>query len=96
MRLERDSGYGALVLVLYEAQLHGLSLPFERCIQNSPLFIACANVGFCSLPPRYQQYEKVVVAMFWPKMPWCLQYFLITHFSLGDIYAMPLNTLSHS
>lgn len=31
---ERDSGYGALVLVLYEAQFHGLSLRFERCIQK--------------------------------------------------------------
>ena len=41
--------------------------------KNSLLFIACANVGFCSLPPRHQQYEKMAVAMFWPKMPWCLQ-----------------------
>ena len=45
--------------------------------KNSPPLIACANVSFCSLPPRHQQDEKMVVAMFWPKMPWCLQLRLV-------------------
>ena len=69
--------------------------------RNSPLSIACANLGICSLPPRHQQYEKMVVAMSWPKtapMPTdetSQRYFLITHFNLGDVCAMSLNSVSH-
>lgn len=31
--LEREAGFGALLPVLHEAQFHGLSLDFKRCIQ---------------------------------------------------------------
>lgn len=69
--------------------------------QNRTFFIACVNLGFCSLPPRHQQYEKTVVVISGPELipvaagNTSQQYFLITPLNLGNIYAMPLNSLSY-
>lgn len=100
VRLEREPGCGTLVPVLQVAQFHGLSLGFQMHPINSPLFISCVNLGFCSLPGRNQQYKKTVTIS-WPKMALVLagetgqQDFLTIHFNLENIYVMPLNSPSH-
>lgn len=65
---------------------------------NSPLF--GDYLGFCSLPGRNKQYEKMVTIS-WPKMALVpagetgQQDFLTIHFNLENIYVMPLNSPSH-
>ena len=65
------------------------------------VFITRASLDFCSLPLRHQQFEKMMFTVSWPKMApvpadeASQEYFLTIHFNLGNICALPLDSLSH-
>lgn len=54
--------------------------------------ISCANLVFCSLPGRNQQFDKMVALVSAGETS--QRYILTIHFDLGNIYATPPNSLS--